>query len=135
MGKGDLLYIDPSTKHPIRIQAPYVSTEEIEKVVQTLKNKYMGGLTEEDIYNQDIVNMLESKFEAGSGMFSGNGDNDDDLIEQAIQVISETRKASATLLQRKLGVGFARAARIMDQLEERGIIGPQDGAKPRDIFM
>jgi len=86
----------------------------------------MGGLTEDDIYNQDIVNMLESKFEAGSGMFSGNGDNDDDLIEQAIQVISETRKASATLLQRKLGVGFARAARIMDQLEDRGIIGPQD---------
>jgi S-DNA-T family DNA segregation ATPase FtsK/SpoIIIE len=50
-------------------------------------------------------------------------------------VISETRKASATLLQRKLWVGFARAARIMDQMEERGLIGPQDGAKPRDIFM
>ena len=67
-------------------------------------------------------------------MFGGGGD-DDELVEQAIQVIAETRKASATLLQRKLGVGFARAARIMDQLEERGIIGPQDGAKPRDIFL
>lgn len=135
VGKWDLLYIDPSTKHPVRIQAPFVSTEEIEKVVQTLKNKYMSGLTEDDIYNQEIVNMLESKLEAGEGMFWGWNGDDDDLIEQAIQVIAETRKASATLLQRKLGVGFARAARIMDQLEDRGIIGPQDWAKPRDIFM
>ena len=79
--------------------------------------------------------MLESKMETGSSLFNGNGGDDDDLIEQAIQVISETRKASATLLQRKLWVWFARAARIMDQMEERGLIGPQDWAKPRDIFM
>lgn len=135
VGKWDLLYIDPSTKFPVRIQAPFVSTEEIEKVVQTLKNKYMWGLTEEDIYNSEIVAMLESKMETGSSLFNGNGSDDDDLIEQAIQVISETRKASATLLQRKLWVGFARAARIMDQMEERWLIGPQDGAKPRDIFL
>lgn len=133
--KGDMLYIDPSTKHPIRIQAPFVSTEEIEKVVQTLKNKYMGWLTEEDIYNPEIVQMLESKFETWDNLFGGGNWDDDELIEQAIQVISETRKASATLLQRKLWVGFARAARIMDQMEERGLIGPQDWAKPRDIFL
>ena len=136
LGKWDMLYMDPSTKSPIRIQAPFISTEEIEKVVQTLKNKYMGGLTEEDIYNQEIVSLLENKLEAGQQLFgSSNGDNDDELVERAIQVISTTRKASATLLQRKLGVGFARAARIMDILEEKWIIGPQDGAKPRDIFI
>ncbi|MCX6824401.1 MAG: DNA translocase FtsK [candidate division SR1 bacterium] len=136
LGKGDMLYMDPSTKSPIRIQAPFISTEEIEKVVETLKIKYMGGLTEEDIYNQEIVSLLENKLEAGAQLFgSSNGDNDDELVERAIQVISTTRKASATLLQRKLGVGFARAARIMDILEEKGIIGPQDGAKPRDIFI
>ncbi len=135
LGKWDMLYMDPSTKAPTRIQAPFVSTEEIEKVVMTLKTKYMGGLTEEDIYNQEIVNLLENKLEAGEQLFSSGGDNDDELVEQAIQVISQTRKASATLLQRKLGVGFARAARIMDILEERGVIGPQDGAKPRDIFI
>jgi S-DNA-T family DNA segregation ATPase FtsK/SpoIIIE len=56
-------------------------------------------------------------------------------VEQAIQVIGQTRKASATLLQRKLNIGFARAARVMDILEEKGLIGPQDGAKPRDIFI
>ncbi len=136
LGKWDMLYMDPSTKSPTRIQAPFVSTEEIEKVVMALKTKYMGGLTEEDIYNQEIVGLLESKLEAGQQLFgSSNGDNDDELVERAIQVISQTRKASATLLQRKLGVGFARAARIMDILEEKGVIGPQDGAKPRDIFI
>ncbi|MDD3868498.1 MAG: DNA translocase FtsK [Candidatus Absconditabacteria bacterium] len=134
VGKGDMLYMDPSTKFPIRIQAPFVSTEEIEKVVASLKNKYMQGLTEEDIYNPEIIAALESKAETASGAFAGSGD-DDDLVEQAIQVIAETRKASATLLQRKLGVGFARAARIMDILEERGVIGPQDGARARDIFL
>ncbi|NOZ44355.1 MAG: hypothetical protein GXP45_04395 [bacterium] len=56
-------------------------------------------------------------------------------MERAIQVIAQTRKASATLLQRKLNVGFARAARIMDALEERGIVGPQEGAKPRDVYL
>ncbi|MCX6825579.1 MAG: DNA translocase FtsK [candidate division SR1 bacterium] len=135
LGKGDMLYMDPSTKSPIRIQAPFISTEEIEKVVMALKTKYMGGLTEEDIYNQEIVGLLENKLEAGEQLFSNGGSDDDELVERAIQVISQTRKASATLLQRKLGVGFARAARIMDTLEEKGIIGPQDGAKPRDIFI
>ena len=136
LGKWDMLYMDPSTKAPIRIQAPFISTEEIEKVVETLKIKYMWWLTEEDIYNQEIVGLLENKLEAGAQLFgSSNGDNDDELVERAIQVISQTRKASATLLQRKLGVGFARAARIMDILEEKWIIGPQDGAKPRDIFI
>ena len=135
LGKWDMLYMDPSTKSPIRIQAPFISTEEIEKVVMALKTKYMGGLTEEDIYNQEIVGLLENKLEAGEQLFSNGGSDDDELVERAIQVISQTRKASATLLQRKLGVGFARAARIMDTLEEKWIIGPQDWAKPRDIFI
>lgn len=137
VGKGDMLYMDPSTKFPIRIQAPFVSTEEIERVVSQLRNKYMQNLTEEDIYHPEIIAALESKVETARGVLSsgGEGGNDEDLVNQAIQVIAETRKASATLLQRKLNVGFARAARIMDVLEERGIIWPQEGAKPRDIFI
>ena len=135
--KGDMLYMDPSTKFPIRIQAPFVSTEEIERVVSQLRNKYMQNLTEEDIYHPEIIAALESKVETARGVLSsgGEGGNDEDLVNQAIQVIAETRKASATLLQRKLNVWFARAARIMDVLEERGIIWPQEGAKPRDIFI
>ena len=124
VGKGDMLYMDPSTKFPIRIQAPFVSTEEIERVVSQLRNKYMQNLTEEDIYHPEIIAALESKVETARGVLSSGGDggNDEDLVNQAIQVIAETRKASATLLQRKLNVGFARAARIMDVLEDRGII-------------
>ncbi|HKL43902.1 MAG TPA: DNA translocase FtsK [Candidatus Absconditabacterales bacterium] len=136
VGRGDMLYIDPGTKRPVRIQAPFVETSEIEKVVKTLKDKYMRGLSENDIYNPEIIKALESKLETAGGSYSGGGGgSDEELIEQAIQVIAQTRKASATLLQRKLNVGFARAARIMDELEDRGIIGPQQGAKARDIFI
>lgn len=134
VGRWDMLYIDPSTKWPIRIQAPFVDTKEIEKVVKTLKDKYMKWLTEDDIYNSEIIKILENKLETAAGLSSGNGD-DEELIQQAIEVISQTRKASATLLQRKLNVWFARAARIMDALEERWIVWPQEWAKPRDIFI
>jgi len=134
--KWDMLYIDPNTKRPVRIQAPFVETSEIESVVTTLKNKYMRWLSEEDIYNPDIIKALESKLESVWWSFSaGVWWTDEELVEQAIQVILETRKASATLLQRKLNIGFARAARIMDELEERGVIWPQEWAKARDIFI
>lgn len=136
VGKWDMLYMDPSTKFPIRIQAPFVSTEEIDSVVAQLRNKYMQWLTEDDVYNPEIIAALESKLETAWGSFGwGDAWDDEDLVNQAIVVISETRKASATLLQRKLNVGFARAARIMDILEERGVVWPADGAKPRDIFI
>jgi len=135
--KWDLLYSDPTSKHPLRIQAPYVDTKEIERVVQRIKNKYMNNLTESDIYHPDIIKTLENKLET-VGSFSGSGSwnwSDEELIERAIQVISTTRKASATLLQRKLNVWFARAARIMDALEERWIVWPQDWAKAREIYL
>ena len=136
VGKWDMLYMDPSTKFPIRIQAPFVSTEEIDSVVAQLRNKYMQWLTEDDVYNPEIIAALESKLETAWWSFWwGDAWDDEDLVNQAIVVISETRKASATLLQRKLNVGFARAARIMDILEERGVVWPADGAKPRDIFI
>lgn len=132
----DMLYIDPTTKRPIRIQAPFVDTAEIERVVKTLKNKYMQWLSESDIYNPEIIQALESKLETSAGSFGGwSWWSDEELIEQAIQVISQTRKASATLLQRKLNVWFARAARIMDELENRGMIWPQDWARAREIFI
>lgn len=69
VGKGDMLYMDPSTKYPIRIQSPFITTEEIENVVAYLKNKYMQGITEDDIYNQEIVAALESKLETAKGGF------------------------------------------------------------------
>ena len=134
--KWDLLYIDTTTKRPIRAQSPFVETWEIESVVQTLKNKYMNWLSEDDIYNPEIIQALEDKLENSGWVFGGwSGGSDEELLQQAIQVIAETRKASATLLQRKLNVGFARAARIMDELEERWVVWPQEWAKPRDIYI
>ncbi len=131
--KWDMLYKDTKQKYPLRIQAPFVSTLEVEKVVEYIKEKYMKGISEEDIYLPEIVNILEWKAET---VWAGDiSDADEELVQQAIQIIAETRKASATLLQRKLGIGFARAARIMDILEQRWIVGPQEGAKPREIYI
>lgn len=136
LGRGDLLYMDPTTKHPFRVQAPFVDTDEIDRVITSLKSNYMRWLSEDDIYHPEIIRILESKAEVMSWLMSGWGNGDDDeLIDQAIEVILETRKASATLLQRKLNLGFARAARVMDELEKRWIVWPQDGAKPREILM
>ena len=137
LGKGDLLYMDPTTKHPMRVQAPFVDTDEIDAVITSLKARYMQWLQEEDIYHPEIIRILESKPEMASGQYLGwwgNAD-DEDLIQQAIEIILETRKASATLLQRKLWLWFGRAARIMDELENRGIVWPQEGAKAREILM
>ena len=134
--KWDMLYMDTKITD-LRVQWAFVDTKEIDTIVEHLKQKYMVGLTEDDVYNQEIINALESKSEtwwAFSWWWSGNWD-DEDLINQAIQIISETRKASTTMIQRKLWIWFARAARIMDTLEERGIVWPQDWARWRDIFI
>ncbi len=138
LGRGDLLYMDPTTKYPFRVQAPYVDTDEIDKVITSLKKSYMGGLSEDDIYHPEIIRILEAKGEYAGWLMSGWGEgdgSDEAIIAQAIDVIIETCKASATLLQRKLNLGFARAARVMDELERRGVVWPQDGARPRDILI
>jgi S-DNA-T family DNA segregation ATPase FtsK/SpoIIIE len=128
------LYIDSNHKHPLRIQAPFVSTPETEVLVEAIKEKYMKWLDEKDIYHPEIINVLESKVEVAWSSWT-LFEWDELLVEQAIQIISDTKKASATMLQRKLWIWFARAARIMDILEEKWIIGPQDGAKARDIYI
>ncbi len=137
LGRWDLLYMDPANNMPIRMQWPLVTTEEIDEIVASIKDKYMKWISEEDIYNKELMWILAGKnvWAGFSGSFSGGDGNDDELVQQAIEVIKQTKKASATLFQRKLGVWFARAARIMDILEEQGLIWPQDGAKPRDIYI
>lgn len=133
--KWDLLYIDPNNKFPVRIQSPYVDTLETEKVVSYLKEKYMKGINEEDIYHPEIINILTAKAETVWWAWESWNWDDEDLVQQATDIILETRKASATLFQRKLWIGFARAARIMDILEDRGIVWPQEWAKPREILI
>ena len=128
LGKGDLLFSNSSLGKPKRVQGVFVSSEEIEKVTNRIK------LTEEPEYNSSI---LEEKTNdvSGVGLPGDAGGDSDDLLESAVEVIRNTGKASASLLQRRLSIGYARAARILDILEQRGIIGPARGAKPREIYL
>jgi DNA segregation ATPase FtsK/SpoIIIE-like protein len=97
----------------------------------------MDGLTEDDIYHPELMAVLDGKknISVSFWWWGGKWGSDEDLAEQAIEIIRKRGKASATMLQRTLNVGFARAARIMDMLEERGVVGPQDWAKAREIMI
>ncbi|HCC23411.1 TPA: cell division protein FtsK [Candidatus Falkowbacteria bacterium] len=126
IGKGDMLFQTAELSRPRRLQGAYVSDEEIKRIVRYLKQ--IGGEPE---YDAAITEKQSSK---SSFDFNG-GDTDDDLFDDAKQIVIQAGKASASLLQRRLRVGYARAARLIDLLEDNGIVGPADGAKPRDILV
>ncbi len=130
LGKGDMLYLSGGTSKLIRIQGIYVSTKEIERVVNNVK------LHGEPMY-EDIVSPKIATERVHGLPKSDLGDEEvgDDMYEQALQVVMESRKASASLLQRRLKVGYARAARLLDMMEEKGAIGPVNGAKAREIYL
>lgn len=128
LGKGDMLYLPQGMNKPLRVQGVFVSTEEVERVTNRLKiaaiePTYDETVTSSHTAQQKLVGIPDSKA----------GADEDDLYEQAFELVMETRKASASLLQRRLKVGYARAARLIDLLEENGVVGPADGAKPRKI--
>lgn len=127
LGRGDMLWSPPSLSKPKRLQDSYISEEEIRKVVDFLKDDAVPE------YNDDVV----SKRQQTSLVFNGSGvsDDDDPLLQEAMDTLVQAGKGSASLLQRRLKVGYARAARILDLLEAKGIIGPADGAKPREILV
>jgi len=127
LGRGDMLFQTAELSKPVRIQGAYISEEEMKHVVEYLKSG------ETPVYDESIV----EKPSAGTmSMFGGNSsDGRDPLFEEARSAILEAGKASASLLQRRLKVGYARAARLLDELEEAGIIGPGEGAKPREILI
>jgi hypothetical protein len=113
---------------PKRIQGIFITPQEIQRVVDFIKNKgsevsYIEGVT--STIGKTTVNGVT---------VSGGGDGDDELLAEAKEIIFRTDKASASLLQRHLRIGYARAARILDLLEEQGVIGPADGAKPREVY-
>jgi len=135
VGKWDLLYMDPKGKYPIRIQGPFIDTPETEKIVDSIKEKYMSNLTEDDIYHPEIMRILNNTWSGIAWSGGDVSDSDEELIEQAMQIISMTRKASATMLQRKLWIWFPRAARLIDILEERWVVWPQIWSKAREILI
>lgn len=125
LGRGDMLYSAAELGKPKRLQGPYVSDGEIEKVV-----KFLRQVGEPD-YNYTIT----EKQKTGSVLDMMSEDETDPLLEEAVQVVLEAGKCSTSLLQRRLKLGYARAARIVDLLEQQGIVGPGDGAKPREILV
>lgn len=128
LGRGDMLYIPADQSKPSRIQGTYVSESEVGKIVDFLKTKNTAVQYTEEVTKQPVGSMKKG----GGGL---NGDGKDQLFEDALRLICQHDKASASLLQRRLSVGYARAARILDQLEEAGVIGPGEGSKPRDVLV
>ncbi|MEK7672621.1 MAG: DNA translocase FtsK 4TM domain-containing protein [Patescibacteria group bacterium] len=128
LGRGDMLYLPTGMNKPMRIQGIYISTEEIERVTNRIK------LTVEPNYDESVTSLHTAK-QSVMGVPDAAGGEDDDMYEAALQLVIETRKASASLLQRHLKLGYARAARLIDLLEKNGVVGPADGAKPRKILM
>jgi len=131
LGRGDLLYLSAETGKPKRIQAPYVSEKEVKKVVNWFKSQKIEREFFEDSLGEDLKRSLqisESELETFHTQ-------EDPLAEEAKKIVIQAKKASASLLQRKLQIGYARAARLLDILEARGIVGPADGAKPREVYL
>ncbi|MBR1724424.1 MAG: DNA translocase FtsK, partial [Ruminococcus sp.] len=131
LGKGDMLYKPVGFPKPMRIQSGFASTAEIRGIVDFLKNEHGSGYDQEVVHEVE-QNMPKPKDDDGADITINP---DDDLVNQAITIIVETGNASTAFLQRKLKLGFPRAARIMDDIEAMGIIGPQEGAKPRKILL
>ena len=132
LGDGDMLYLSPAASKPVRLQGVFVSGEEIKKVTDEIK------LTLEPEYNEEVTEKKEIPQglpNSGSLGVLKDNEQEDELENEAIELILETGKASASLLQRRLSVGYARAARILDILEAKGMVGPAKGAKPREILI
>lgn len=129
LGNGDMLFLAGNSAKPRRIQGAYISDKEIKKVTDYLRKARLPQ------YDEEIGAGRTAQAEAGLGFGLTGSETDDELYEEAKEVIIKAGKASASLLQRRLRIGYARAARLLDMLEERGIVGPADGAKPRDVFI
>lgn len=134
LGYGDMLYYPNGMQKPLRVQGCFCSTKEVETIVDFIKKESVSE------YNEEIIeaveqNMPSEKGERTSEASEPVGNGDDVLIEKAIDVVVEMGQASTSSLQRKLKLGYARAARIIDELESMGVVGPYEGAKPRKVIM
>ena len=134
LGYGDMLYYPNGMQKPLRVQGCFCSTKEVETIVDFIKKESVSE------YNEEIIEAVEQNMPAEKGERTSDvsepiGNGDDVLIEKAIDVVVEMGQASTSSLQRKLKLGYARAARIIDELESMGVVGPYEGAKPRKVIM
>jgi S-DNA-T family DNA segregation ATPase FtsK/SpoIIIE len=131
IGRGDMLFSPPGTSRLVRAQGAFVSDDEVQSLVEFLKK---NGPPQ---YAQDVQAQIDRDPEGdedGDGDDALDGDGDDALLKQAIGVLKSTRRASTSMLQRRLRIGYNRAARLMEEMEEKGIVGPENGAQPREIL-
>ena len=143
LGNGDLLFTSAELSKPRRVQGSFISEEELKKVITFIKknNRSAPEEKEEAEEAEETIETLGEKGGTGLGnidfkSFNKAPDEDDDkLYEEALEIARQAGKISASFLQRRLRVGYARAARLLDMMEERGVIGQADGAKPREVFM
>lgn len=124
LGKGDMLFSPMGSSSPIRVQGAFVSDDEVSEVVHFVSQQ------REATYDERYVNAKST----GSGS-SSDDDDEDEEYEDCRQFVIQTQKASTSLLQRRFKIGYNKAARIIDQLEANGVIGPQNGSKPREVYI
>lgn len=129
LGKGDMLFVPPDAQKPVRLQGAFISDKEISNLVGYLKGQGVGP-----DYTEEVLSMSPDKDNKSSS--AAWGDGVDSLFDEAVDIVSSTGRASASLLQRKLSIGFARASRIIDEMEDKGIIGPSvGGSKAREVLI
>ena len=135
VGKGDMLYAPLGAGKPTRVQGCFISPEEIEEVVAFVKQ------TGEAQYSDEVIAKIEESIQEkdkggkSAAAAEASGDEGDELLPAAVDVVLETGQASVSMLQRRLKLGYSRAARLVDQMEERGIVGPFEGSKPRQLLI
>ncbi|HPJ16782.1 MAG TPA: DNA translocase FtsK [Candidatus Woesebacteria bacterium] len=128
LGRGDMLFVPPDLAKPVRIQGTFVADKDINHLIDFLKTQRQAD------YNTEVTSVpIASKNTLSPNVVSVNGEDHDALFNDAVKFIVDTGKASATYLQRHLKVGYARAARLLDEMEQAGIVGPVNGSKPREI--
>ena len=147
LGKGDMLLLSKDSPKPRRIQSPYISENEIKKVINWITDANLviketanteEGYIEEEVNSEEensLMAELTKSSESPEAQMDSFYSKEDPMYEEAKRTVVSAKKASTSLLQRRLGIGYARAARLMDILEERGIVGPQEGAKPREVYL
>lgn len=128
LGQGDMLFYTPSMSKPKRIQGAWVTDDEVNKITDHLRMQMAPQ------YNDEVV-AQPVQLNGKGGVVMDLSEGGDDKFKDAVRVVVERRKASTSMLQTRLGIGYQRAARIIEEMEERGIIGPQNGSKPRDVLI
>ena len=128
LGRGDMLYNPIGEPKPIRVQGGFISDKEVESIVNEIKMNFQAD------YDQEVLDRINSQSEQQQPQ-QQDGSDDDELLPQAIEMVLEHGQASASLIQRKFKVGYSRAARILDQMESWGVVGPAEGSKPRQLLI